>query len=87
MSAKRRREEGHINLKETLDSDLVICPSCYFVAAIVVDLEGKSPTHLGHPAPARGAYRDRHGRWAREAVDATARGRTAHVADGEVVWS
>jgi hypothetical protein len=23
-----------------------------------------------HPAPARGAYRDRHGRWARDAVDA-----------------
>jgi hypothetical protein len=23
-----------------------------------------------HPAPARGAYRDRHGRWARDAMDA-----------------
>jgi hypothetical protein len=25
-----------------------------------------------HPAPARGAYRDRHGRWARDAMDALA---------------
>ena len=29
--------------------------------------------HLsGHPAPARGAYRDRHGRWERDAMDAMA---------------
>ena len=27
-----------------------------------------------HPAPARGAYRDRHGRWVRDAVDAAAPG-------------
>jgi hypothetical protein len=35
-----------------------------------------------HPAPARGAYRDRHGRWAREAVDAAASG--ARVIAGRV---
>jgi hypothetical protein len=42
--------------------------------------------------PERGAYRDRHGRWVRDAVDAAA---SAHEsaqtndadADGEVVWS
>src|SRR5471030_3040568 len=46
-----------------------------------------------HPVPHRGAYRDRHGRWARDAVDAAASGaRIARwtndaFADGEVVWS
>jgi len=46
-----------------------------------------------YPAPARGAYRDRHGRWARDAMDAavsggrTARQTNGTVADGEVVWS
>jgi hypothetical protein len=40
------------------------------------------------PRPPRGAYRDRHGRWARDAVDANrAERRTAWFADGEVVWS
>jgi hypothetical protein len=45
------------------------------------------------PCPLRGAYRDRHGRWARDAVDAAAAGailvaRTNDAfADGEVVWS
>jgi hypothetical protein len=28
---------------------------------------------LRHPVPTRGAYRDRHGRWMRDAVDAAAR--------------
>jgi hypothetical protein len=34
----------------------------------------KSPLQTRHPAPARGAYRDRHGRWARDAMDAAASG-------------
>jgi hypothetical protein len=46
----------------------------------------------GHPVPTRGALRGRHGRWGRDAVDATV---SAHEsvrandtkADGEVVWS
>jgi hypothetical protein len=45
-----------------------------------------------HPVPTRGALRGRHGRWVRDAVDATV---SAHEsvrandtkADGEVVWS
>jgi hypothetical protein len=48
-----------------------------------------------YPSPSRltrGAYRDRHGRWVRDAVDAAV---SAHAsaqtndagADGEVVWS
>jgi hypothetical protein len=32
------------------------------------------PYNSRHPAPARGAYRDRHGRWVRDAVDAAASG-------------
>ena len=32
------------------------------------------PYNSRHPAPARGAYRDRHGRWARDAMDAAASG-------------
>ena len=36
---------------------------------------------------ARGAFRDRHGRWERDAVDAVVRETSAREADGEVVWS
>ena len=48
--------------------------------------------HPRHPVPARGAARDRHGRWERDAMDAVASGaiiaRTNDIAaDGEVVWS
>lgn len=40
------------------------------------------------PPPLRGAYRDRHGRWVRDAVDARgARDVRASIADGESVWS
>ena len=35
----------------------------------------KSPLQLRHPAPTRGAYRDRHGRWVRGAVAAARRAR------------
>ena len=34
----------------------------------------KSPLQARHPVPMRGAYRDRHGRWARDAMDAAASG-------------
>jgi hypothetical protein len=34
-----------------------------------------------------GAYRDRHGRWVRDAVDAAALLTNGAGADGEVVWS
>jgi hypothetical protein len=40
-----------------------------------------------HPRPIRGAFRDRHGRWARDAMDAFARQDEPREADGEVVWS
>jgi len=39
------------------------------------------------PASLRGAFRDRHGRWAGDAVDAAALLTNSAGADGEVVWS
>jgi hypothetical protein len=39
------------------------------------------------PAPLRGAFRDRHGRWRRDAVDADAPLTNGAKADGEDVWS
>ena len=47
-----------------------------------------SATSLRHPVPTRGAYRDRHGRWARDAMDAFGDALTNGAdADGEVVWA
>jgi hypothetical protein len=43
---------------------------------------------LSRPSrPGRGTYRDRHGRWAWDAVDADALLTNGADADGEVVWS
>jgi hypothetical protein len=43
--------------------------------------------YLSRPAPTGGALRDRHGRWERDAVDASVRLDEARDADGETVWS
>jgi hypothetical protein len=40
-----------------------------FFAFVVGQITFRSPRY---PAPARGAFRDRHGRWARDAMDAKA---------------
>jgi hypothetical protein len=49
------------------------------------------PNHLHnprHPGPHKGAFRDRHERWVRDAMDArSAKDESAHLADGEAVWS
>jgi hypothetical protein len=39
------------------------------------------------PHPIRGAFRDRHERWARDAMDAMSHETTETIADGEIVWS
>ena len=39
------------------------------------------------PPPIRGALRDRHGRWERDAVDAMSHETNETIADGEIVWS
>jgi hypothetical protein len=45
---------------------------------------------MGPSRPIRGAFRERHGRWVRDAVDAAASGAKARTydatADGEAVW-
>jgi len=38
------------------------------------------------PSQIRGAFRDRHGRWVRDAVDVAAPLTNGAKADGEVVW-
>jgi hypothetical protein len=69
------------------------CLSSPFRKNIFVFLRRKSLHRPCYPAPARGAYRDRHGRWARDAMDAAvsggriARQTNGTVADGEVAWS
>ena len=63
-----------------------------FCKNILIFRSGKSVYIFSHPALTRGALRGRHGRWVRDAVDATV---SAHAsvrandteADGEVVWS
>jgi hypothetical protein len=40
-----------------------------------------------HPAAVRGALRDRHGRWQRDAMDALGRKTSDTDADGKTVWS
>jgi hypothetical protein len=42
---------------------------------------------LDHPGPKRGAYRERHIRWAKDAVDADVLKTNGTDADGEIVWS
>jgi hypothetical protein len=70
----------------------LVCPSCQCVATRrVLPLPPNQPHHLRIPFPRRGAARDRHGRWERDAMDAMASGaiiaRTNDAdADGEVVW-
>jgi len=62
-------------------------PSSLALKNIPLYAKAKSATSQRHPVPARGAYRDRHGRWARDAVDVDALLTNGADADGEVVWS
>jgi len=55
---------SQINTESTVQS----VASKYFAFIVGQIISMNSP----HPAPARGAYRDRHGRWARDAMDALA---------------
>jgi hypothetical protein len=61
----------------------LICPSCQTAA---IDLFAKSLAGPPYPAPERGALRDRHERWVRDAMDAVTRKTKRVEADGEVVW-
>ena len=48
---------------------------------------GRNRNRANHPVPLRGALRERHGRRARDAMDAAARETGDADADVEVVWS
>jgi hypothetical protein len=56
--------------KEKLDSDLVICPSCYFVAANFLDCDRKSAAVLTPSRLTRGAYAQSSRNAKRGAMDA-----------------
>ena len=47
----------------------------------------KSERSFAHPGSARGALRDRHERWMRDAMDAIDQETNDFIADGEIVWS
>jgi hypothetical protein len=76
---------------DTQDVDLPVVPICRGLAALILP-----PNHrhiLRRPVLERGAFRDRHERWARDAMDADGIRRVkacwTNDADayGEVVWS
>jgi hypothetical protein len=85
----------------TTQSTRLICPSgCFPISLSIavrknISFRGSVETafSMSHPASTRGAYRDRHGRWVRDAVDVMAAQRKHFArtsgadADGEVVWS
>jgi hypothetical protein len=70
-----------------LSNALLICPSCQSVAIGTIDLDPKSKPKYAYPVPIRGAFRGRHGRWVRDAVDVAVSLTNDTKADGEVVWS
>jgi hypothetical protein len=53
----------------------------------ILIFRNRKPAYIHpHPVPARGAFRERHGRRGGDAVDAAARETGDADADGEVVW-
>jgi hypothetical protein len=73
----------------------VICPSGARLKTLSSTVSKNIPLHslletplwIPPSRPSRGAFRDRHERWVRDAVDAAVRETGATVAYGEVVWS
>jgi hypothetical protein len=63
------------------DSAVQPSPQKYFVSPFGRNSFIDSPSRL-----TRGAYRDRHGRWVRDAVDVAVSLTNGTEADGEVVW-
>ena len=70
-------------------SSSVRCPLCPALARKIFRLTRRAnqPYNSRRLVPTRGALRGRHGRWARDAVDADALVTNGAHADGEVVWS
>ena len=64
------------------------CPSCQSAAyRRALPLPPNQSDHSRIPHPIRGALRDRHERWARDAMDAIDHETNDFIADGEVAWS
>src|SRR5215510_11358012 len=55
--------------------------------SVGIALTPKSVASLRRPASSRGALRDRHECWQRDAMDAILQQTNVGIADGEVVWS
>jgi hypothetical protein len=67
-------------------------PTCFARSSpirknIPVSFALKSSAYGLHPVPMKRAFRDRHERWAQDAVDAGVPLTNGTNADGEVVWS
>jgi hypothetical protein len=78
---QNRRTRGGV--RESTTTDCVACQANHarlgpvLVAKIIrFAVTPNHPYNSRHPAPMRGAYRDRHGRWVRDAMDAAASGAT-----------
>src|SRR6516164_945735 len=75
-------------MRRQSDFGKVICPSCQCAASRRdcrnTQISGFLTSVL---LPQRGALRDRHERWQRDAMDAACQQTNDNVADGEVVWS
>ena len=74
----------------------VVCPApmqnisvstSFGISEMSLDGEVETGIFRFGPASSRGAFRDRHGRGRRDAVDAEALLTNSAEADGEVVWS
>ena len=64
---------------------LPVVPICRTSVPLRCRANQNDPSRVPHSP--RGAFRDRHGRWARDAMDAMSHETNEHIADGEVVWS
>jgi len=64
---------------------LPVVPICRTSLPLRCRANQNDPLRVPHSP--RGAFRDRHGRWARDAMDAMSHETNENIADGEVVWS
>ena len=83
MTNRASREKT--NFTSGINADSTVHPSAQKYFALPVGQIIFIPSR--HPGPIRGAFRDRHERWAGMQWTLQARKANAREADGEVVWS
>ena len=83
--AQRSRVRVKFNFLNQINADSTVHPSAQKYFALPVGQIIFIPSR--HPGPIRGAFRDRHERWAGMQWTLQARKANAREADGEVVWS